>query len=185
MTNEHSIVAQQGVWSYLQANAYSRFYGRGKRSGATPDNTERFTIAISREAGIDAGTYACAVGEQLGWPVWDRELLDLIAVRIGSKSSELESLDERHVSWLQESLAAFLLEHAVNQYAFVHHLRGIIEDLSARGDCIIVGRGAPHILPAKTTLRVRLVAPFEHRVAAFRKQMGIADARHAARVGKD
>ena len=182
MTNEHSFAAQQGVWNYLQANAYSRSRSQDLLAARTPDTTETFsTIAISREAGVDAGAYASAIGEQLGWQVWDRELLELIAMRLGSKVSELESLDERHISWVQESLEAFLLAHAVNQQAFVRHLREAVENLAARGNCIIVGRGAPHILPPKTTLKVRLVAPLEQRVAAFQKQMGITDAEHAAR----
>ena len=29
MTNEHSFAAQQGVWNYLQANAYSRSRSQG------------------------------------------------------------------------------------------------------------------------------------------------------------
>ena len=181
MTNEHLFAAQQGVWSYLQADAYSRSRSQGVGTTPRPDTTQTFTIAISREAGINAGAYARAIGEQLGWPVWDRELLDLIAMRLGSKVTELEPLDERHISWIQESLEAFLLVHAVNQHAFVRHLREVIQDLAAGGDCIIVGRGAPHILPPKTTLKVRLVAPLEERVAAFQKQMGIADAGHATR----
>ena len=79
-------------------------------------------------------------------------------MRLGSKVSELELLDERHISWIQESLEAFLSVHAVNQQAFVRHLREAVENLAARGNCIIVGRGRV-ILPPKTTLKVRLVAP--------------------------
>ena len=181
MINEHSFAAEQGVWNYLQASAYSRSRSQGLRTAPTPVTPEGFTIAISREAGIDAGAYAHAIGEQLGWPVWDHELLELIAMRLGSNVNELESLDERHISWIQESMEVFLLLHAVNQHTFVRHLHEVMEDLAALGNCIIVGRGAPHILPPKTTLRVRLVAPLEQRAAAFQKQMGIADAGRAAR----
>lgn len=181
MSNEHSIAVQQGVWNYLQANAYSRSRVQGVRLAPGFNMPEAFTIAISREAGIDAGAYARAIGEQIGWPVWDHELLELIARRSGSKVSELETLDERHVSWLQESMEAFLLVHSVNQHAFVRYLREVMEELAMQGNCIIVGRGAPHILPTKTTLKVRLVAPLEQRVATFQKKMHIADAGHAAR----
>ncbi len=142
MTIEHSFAAQHGVCSYLQANAYSRSRSHSGKAAA-PDTKEPFTIAISREAGVDAGDYARAIGEQLGWPVWDRELLELIANRLGSNVNALESLDERHISWIQESMEAFLQLHSVNQHAFVRHLRESMADLAARGNCIIVGRGAP------------------------------------------
>ncbi len=181
MTNEHSFAAALGVLNYVQANAYSQSRSQGSRTPSTLATGQAYSIAISRQAGIDAGAYARAIGQRLGWPVWDHELLELIARRLGSNIHELESLDERHISWIQESLEAFLVLHEVNQHSFVRQLREAIEDLTAQGNCIIVGRGAGHILPSKSILKVRLVAPLEQRIAAFRQQTGIADAGHAAR----
>lgn len=180
MTNEHAFEVQQGVSTYLRANAYARARNQELQSKAR-DSGEHITIAFSREAGIDAGAYARAIGKQLGWPVWDHELLELVALRSKSKVSELETLDERHISWIQESMEAFLLLHTVNQHTFVRYLCEVMQDLAEMGNCLIVGRGAPHILPQRSTLKVRLVAPRELRVANFRKQMGIADAALASR----
>ncbi len=179
MTNEHAVAVQQGVWNYLQANAYAR--SQGLAPATTLDATSALTIAVSREAGIDAGAYARAIGRELNWPVWDHELLELISQRFGSKLSDLEQVDERHVSWLQESMEAFLKLHSVNQHTFVRQLRETVEELAAVGQCVIVGRGAPHILPARSTLKIRLVAPLEQRIAEFQRRMGIADHAHAAR----
>ncbi len=181
MTNEHSLLAQHGVWNYVHANAYVRPHNLGMQAAPTLDTTQALTIAISREAGIDAGAYARAIGDLLGWQVWDHELLELIATQLGSEVSELETLDERHISWIQESLEAFLYWHTTNQHTYVRHLREAMNELATNGNCIIVGRGAPHVLPPRTTLKVRLVAPLELRVASFQRQMGIADAGHAAR----
>jgi cytidylate kinase len=47
------------------------------------------------------------------------------------------------------------------------------------GRCVIVGRGANFILPAPTTLRVRLVASREDRVRAMAHRLGLP-AREAA-----
>jgi len=182
MTHEHSFAVEQGVWNYLQAISYSRSSGRVSPPKVMPDANDTWTIAISREAGIDAGAYARAISQQLGWPVWDHELLELIALRLGANVRELESLDERHVSWIQESIEAFLSLHSVSQHTFVRHLRETVEDLAALGHCVIVGRGSPHLLPAKNTLKIRLIAPMDARIAAFRQQMQFADASHAARA---
>src|SRR5262245_42502439 len=38
------------------------------------------------------------------------------------------------------------------------------------GSCIIVGRGAAHLLPVASTLRLRFVAPLSDRVAAVAKE---------------
>ena len=181
MNNEHSLAAERGVSSYIQASAYAPSRRQGVRVPPRLAGTKALTIAISRETGIDAGSYARAIGEQLGWPVWDHELLELVATRLGSNVRELEWLDERPIGWLQESIEAFLVLHSVNQHSFALQLRQAVEDLAASGSCVIVGRGAPHILASNTCLKIRLVAPREQRIAAFRKQMGFADTAHAAR----
>jgi cytidylate kinase len=49
-----------------------------------------------------------------------------------------------------------------------------ILSLAAHGRCVIVGRGAPHLLPWATTLRVRLVAPLEYRVEVFGRERGLS-----------
>jgi cytidylate kinase len=170
-----------GVSGYIQANAYLRARPESAQTATKIAPAKTLTIAISREAGIDAAAYARTIGHLLGWSVWDHELLELVAARLGATVRVLETLDERHISWIQESIEAFLLHHAVNQHAFALELREVLDDLAAQGNCVIVGRGAPHILPPRTTLKVRLVAAMGDRVAAFRSQMGLEDAAQAAR----
>ena len=181
MIHHHSFAAAQGALNYVQANAYSQSHSHGGQPAKAFGENDAISVTISREAGIDAGAYAHAIGQMLGWPVWDHELLELIAGRLRSNVRDLESLDERHVSWIRESLEAFLSFHQVSQSCFVHQLRDVLEELMARGRCIIVGRGAAHICPSKHVLKIRLVAPLDDRIVAFREQTGITDARHAAR----
>jgi cytidylate kinase len=56
--------------------------------------------------------------------------------------------------------------------------------LAAHGECVIVGRGAAQVLPAETTLRVRLVAPEEKRVEAIEQRFGISNEEAARWVEK-
>src|SRR5262249_41032411 len=79
------------------------------------DNTEpmrsavdRFTIALSREAGTPAAEVAHALGERLGWPVYDHELPACIARELHLSVSAVEEIDERGQSWLLECLEAFV-----------------------------------------------------------------------------
>jgi CMP/dCMP kinase len=46
--------------------------------------------------------------------------------------------------------------------------------LGALGECVIVGRGAAQLLPAETTLRVRLVGDLRDRIAGASKRLGIS-----------
>jgi cytidylate kinase len=135
----------------------------GGESAAT---VRAFSIAISREAGTRGPAIARGVGERLGWKVYDQELLELIARDLHVRVKLLEDVDERHVSWLQECVESFAAVPAVRESKYVRHLIETMLSLATQGRCVIVGRGAPFVLPPATTLRVRLVAPLEDRIAA-------------------
>jgi cytidylate kinase len=104
------------------------------------------------------------VAQRLGWQVYDHELLELIAREMGLRTNLLESVDERRRSWLLDALMHFDLSPHVSASSYVRHLCETVLSLSAHGECVIVGRGAALILPAETTLRVRLIAPREDRI---------------------
>jgi len=140
------------------------------------------TIALMREAGTAGPLVAHEVGARLGWPVYHYELLERIAQEMGLRVSLLESLDEKRQSWLRETVQSFALLPTVSESAFVRHLIETILSLGAHGQCVIVGRGAALILPAETTLRVRLVAPLEERITVFSQRFGLSRAEAARQV---
>jgi cytidylate kinase len=133
-----------------------------------------FTIALSREVGARGTSVARVVGERLGWHVYDHELVELIAQEMRLRTSLLESVDERHVSWLEECLENFTSLPSVSESSYVRHLLETVLSLGAHGECVIVGRGTALVLPPATTLRVRLVAPLEDRIAFIRRQRGLS-----------
>jgi cytidylate kinase len=136
-----------------------------------------FSVALAREAGAGASAVAEELGRRLGWTVYDRDLVERIAREMGLRTSLVESVDERHMSWLEESVRSFLTAlsevPSFSESAYVRHLVETVMALGAHGECIIVGRGCAHILPPETTLRVRLVAPFEFRVARAARKRGL------------
>lgn len=131
------------------------------------------TIAISRQAGSDASAIALAVGDTLGWPVYDRQLLDKIAEEMGTRREFIEAIDEHHSGWWAELIEPLFARPGLTEIAYVRRLRPVMLSLAARGECVIVGRGAAQILPAATTLRVRLVGPLEERIAGVQKRFGV------------
>jgi cytidylate kinase len=150
-----------------------------------------FTIALSREAGTEASAVAQALAARLGWQVYDQELLERMAQEMGVRTRLLESVDEKRRTWLQESFEAFIsvpLPNAapalVTGGVYFKHLVETIQTLGKRGECVIVGRGAAHILPGATTLRVRLVAPLTERIAAVSNTLGLSQAEAARQVAK-
>lgn len=140
------------------------------------------TVAIARQAGTPGTSVARELGAALGWPVYDHELLQRVAQDTGLQTQVLEQLDERRQSWLMEAVEAFRLEASVSEGSYVHHLVRAILALGARGSCIIVGRGAAHLLAPRLTLRVRLVAPEADRIAVAASRLGMAEDKAATWV---
>jgi hypothetical protein len=137
-----------------------------------------FTIALAREAGARGPAVGREVGNRLGWPVYDQELLTLIARNTGLHASLLAKVDERSVSDLHECvteiLAGFGQSSFAGEYTYARHLMEVLTALGMLGECVIVGRGAAHLLPPETTLRVRLVAPRPDRIATLSRQFQVS-----------
>jgi cytidylate kinase len=125
----------------------------------------KFCITISRETGSRGTTVARMVGQKLGWTVYDQELLEYIAHEMHLRAGVLESLDERAFQWAHDWLAALLEDQWHDQDAYIVHLTKVILAIGIHGDAIIVGRGAPFILPRDRSLNVRIIAADADRIA--------------------
>jgi len=146
------------------------------------------SIAISRERGAGGGAVARAVGAKLGWPVYDRELLERISDETGLRTELLESLDEKRSHWLVEVLEAFGGVRTISGPTYAHRIAECMLALSPHGHSVIVGRGATGVLPAATTLRVRLCAPLEDRVGRLCQNQGMSEStarHHVDKVDRD
>lgn len=168
----------------------ARWHQEQEREGAkaaveaAPLPIRHFSIAISRQAGARGPAIAHRVAERLHWPVYDHELLAAIATEMGLQKKLLASVDEKHQGWIQERMRAICALPTVSGNAYVRHLIPMLLTLASHGDCIIVGRGAAHVLPAETTLRVRLVGPAKERIATIERRFGISHAEASQWVEK-
>jgi cytidylate kinase len=136
------------------------------------ETEKAFAIALAREAGASGALVAGEIGKRLNWPVYDQLLLERIAQEMGLRTQLLESVDERRKSWLLEVVEGFA-SAGVSELSYVRHLIQTILSLGVHGDCVIVGRGAAHILPRETTLCVRLVANLDDRIAAVGRRLSL------------
>ncbi len=155
----------------------------GLQAGIPP-----ITVAISREAGSRGALIARAVGERLNWPVYDNELLTRIAEEKGLHHRLLEQLDEQRINWLQECVQKFCSVPTLEIEVYLRHLLELLASLAEKGHCVIVGRGAAQILPAESTLRVRIVGSRDTRIAEAQKRFNYTPAeaeRWLSRIDKD
>jgi cytidylate kinase len=147
---------------------------RERAQAAAPDReaVENF-ICISRMVGIDGHDIGVLAGERLGWPVFGREILEAMAEDDAIRRRIYSRMDERDLTWWEESLRAVLDADFVRNDYFKRLCETVLS-LARQARSVFVGRGADLILPANRGLRVRLVASSESRVR-----------RYAAATGRD
>lgn len=176
------------VVSELAERACQHWEAKRLAAAATPHFESplphAFSIALSREIGTQASQVAQELGRLLGWQVYDRQLLERIAQDMGLRTELLESVDERRQSWRAEIVQGLMAVPYVTEDGFAHHLVETVSALGAHGECVLVGRGSAFILPAATTLRVRLIGSVPERVAAWGQMLGISEQKAAEQIRK-
>ncbi len=135
--------------------------------GATVAKSPRFprtlTIAVSRQTGSRGGSIAQRVGRKLGWQVVDQDLLEFMAQQ-GSPGDDMTAAARE---WADRRLVELRQTAMLGADQNEVQLARMILTLGAMGEVVLVGRGAGHLLPASSTLHVRIVAPRTERVAYF------------------
>lgn len=130
-------------------------------------------VTVSRAPGVVSEGVCRLLGERLGWPVFDRELLQTMAGDDDLRQRVYRSMDERQLSWVEE-VARSVLQPEFRKNDYFHRLTETVLSLAAQGSAVFVGRGADLILPRDAGLRVRLVAPVPERVAVLVEREGLS-----------
>jgi len=146
-------------------------------SPATEDEGVAQFLAISRRPGAGGARLAGMLSETLGWPVFDKQILDAMAGDDTIRRQVYESMDERDVGWFEETLRVFMQgEFETNDY--FRQLTHTVLSLARQGSAIFLGRGIDLILPPSRGLRVRLIASWERCAERYAKRhdMTVAEA---------
>jgi len=121
-------------------------------------------LLISREKGAGGSAVGQLAAKRLGWHVFDREIVDAIAMKTQVCREFIESLDEHDRESIREVVQRFIKPKPFDVESYVATLHTLLLTLGHQGNVVIVGRGAEYVLPSRFGLRVRLVAPIEARV---------------------
>jgi cytidylate kinase len=127
-------------------------------------------ITIEREYGCGAGQIARQLASQLGWKLWDQELTAEIARVANVDSSAVSMCEERVDSAFQKLVKVFWRGSYEHSMHLEHQPFGpdrmvevgeeVMQEIAKRGDCVIVGRGAPYFLRERPDVfHVFLYAP--------------------------
>jgi len=153
--------------AYEPLPSYPPLHGyRGQESILTAAPPRGLTVVISREAGARGGRIAKRVGQLLGWQVFDQELLGYLVQNETAKEEVLADVPAEALAWANREHARQLDARRLGDGDQTELLR-LAFILAAKGDVVLVGRGVGDLLPASTTLNVRVIAPLPQRVAYF------------------
>jgi len=113
-------------------------------------------ITIEREYGCGAGEIAAQLASHLGWKLWDRDLTCEIARVANVDDSAVSMCEERVDSTFQRLVKVFWRGYYERSANLEHQPFGpdrmvevgeqVMKDIADRGNCVIVGRGAPYFL---------------------------------------
>ncbi len=141
---------------------------------AAGQGVEHF-VAVSRAVGLPGFEFATALHQQLKWPIFDRELLQVMAGDNEYRHRVYKELDQRDVGWLEDFLRS-VTQGRFSKEDYFHRMTEAIVSLARKSSVIFLGRGADLILPRDVGLRVRITAPLEYRVECFAAEKGLSPA---------
>lgn len=122
-------------------------------------------LTLSRQMGAGDIGFALTLGVRLSLRVFDRELLEYEAVRLGVSEAELEQVDEQPPGLWQRLRSGSL--H--NRY--FEALGQLMQELAEGGHALFEGRGGNRFLRHRpNAFHVRLVADKESRVRRVQEQ---------------
>jgi cytidylate kinase len=148
-------------------------------------------ITISREYGSGGGEIASRLARRLEWNLIDHAIVERVASEIGTSQEEVEVHDEHTEGVLARALMISLQsfspalmanappEAFLSDETYRDAFNKVVRAAAARGHVVIVGRASQVILAdRRDVLHVRIIAPFEKRVAYVMQREGVD--RHAA-----
>jgi cytidylate kinase len=138
---------------------------------AAPSIPASLTIAVSRETGSHGGTIAHRAARKLGWTVYNQELLEYVAQEGAFRQGVTDNQTPAAAQWAEHHLELLLQEQKLSPHPSIIELARVVLALGAQGECVLIGRGAGRILPAESTLDVRIIAPLPDRIAYMSQRL--------------
>ncbi len=157
--------------------------------------SENLVITIGREFGSGGRAIAHRLSEILGIPVYDKELLSIVAKNHGYSEDILKEIDETATNSFLYALSTGAHNPQVAVVGGLHMpmtdrafmaCREVISELAEKESCIIVGRCADSILKDnEKLLRVFIFADTEARIDRICEFDGISRSAAASLIKKN
>ena len=146
-------------------------------------------VTISRQYGSGGSEVAERVAKALGWHLYDNDMVDEVARRLGISTEEVSAREER-VPSLSERIATAMalgvpevmptvadLSSEPSEERIVEVTKRVIEEAVQAGPAVLVGRGAQCMLASRTdALHVFCYAPADVLASYVITNLGVSAA---------
>lgn len=140
-------------------------------------------LTISRDYGCGEEIIIPQLEKTLGWKIYGRNLLDHIAKRESLSRTFIETLDEQRQVLVDGWVNYLIRSGTVLQKDYVLKISRLVQVIVCQESAIFLGRGTNYILQDKKEgLRLRLAAPFAHRVQNIMKLKNVSEKEAKQRV---
>lgn len=158
------------------------------------DDGHMHVVTISREYGSGGGEIAMRLAKALGWRLVDHEAVVQVAHELGISVTDAEAQDEHAeslgmrllsgLSMMQPPVSnALQTLYIPNEQMYHEALRKVIEQALTSHQVVIVGRGSQMLLrERRDILHVRIIAPFEQRIAYVMQREGLSRENAESRI---
>jgi hypothetical protein len=135
-------------------------------------------ITIGRSFGSAGGHIGHAIGQKLGIPFYDNELISKVAEEEGYSKGLFAQAEEKSLfsfsSFFASSRLGYMDGGYVNDNVLFKIQSEVIRNIAERGDAILIGRCADYILRDMDCLNVFISAPEEYRIKSLMKSENIS-----------
>ncbi len=156
---------------------FKEWEARRNRKAKLPAKQKRI-ITLTGRFGAMGDTVAARVAEILGYTLYDRKLISMIADRAQVDPSLVQSVEKREHTYLREVFDELVGNVELGDTEYAKRLTEVIGLVSANGDAVVLGRGANYLLGPKRAMRVYLTAPRDRRLERIAEvlKLGAEDA---------
>lgn len=138
------------------------------------ENMKKRIISVSREFGSGGRELGKRLADNLGFAYYDREIVLSLAEQTGMDENSLEQQLEIaapvpfSIHFAQSFSDGYMVNDSTVQLLSLQ--TRLIKELAAKGDCVIVGRGADAILEDEQPFRLFVYAEKEAKLARCRSR---------------
>ncbi len=139
---------------------------------------KKILINVGRQFGAGGKGVAAVLGERLGIPVYDNELLQKAAEESGFSPALFKKSDEKRRLWRFGGLfglnrASSYAPSAIDGTELFKFQSQAIRDIAEKGSAIFLGRASDYVLRDMDCLDVFICAPLEDRVKRVCERTGM------------